>query len=108
MVVATTSDKTGAEAAKAFKGRNVIAVTHCYGFAAHGKFELKEEYKRFWLMVLKFIQHALSSAERAIYKRFGTLESLELISNTLRLMGEGTKACVEITFMATECWVNLH
>ncbi|MCW4008465.1 MAG: hypothetical protein NWF09_07265 [Candidatus Bathyarchaeota archaeon] len=28
--------------------------------------------------------------------------SLELISNTLRLMGEGTKVCVEITLMAAD------
>jgi hypothetical protein len=46
--------------------------------------------------------HALSSAERAIRKKFGTLEPLELIANTLRLMGEGTKVCVEITLMAAD------
>ncbi|MEM3000311.1 MAG: hypothetical protein QXX34_07300 [Candidatus Bathyarchaeia archaeon] len=40
--------------------------------------------------------------ERAIYKEFGTLGPLELISNTLRLMGEGTKVCVEITLMAAD------
>jgi hypothetical protein len=44
----------------------------------------------------------LSSAERAIRKKFGTLEPLELIANTLRLMGEGTKVCVEITLMAAD------
>ena len=44
----------------------------------------------------------MSSAEKAIRKKFGTLEPLELIANTLRLMGEGTKVCVEITLMAAD------
>jgi hypothetical protein len=44
----------------------------------------------------------LSSAERAIRKDFGTIQPLELIANVLRLMGEGTKVCVEITMMAAD------
>lgn len=46
--------------------------------------------------------HALSSVERAIRKNFGTIQPLELIANTLRLMGEGTKVCVGITLMAAD------
>ena len=44
----------------------------------------------------------MSSAERAIRKKFGTLEPLEPIANTLKLMGEGTKVFVEITLMAAD------
>ena len=46
--------------------------------------------------------HALSGAERAIRKRFGTIGPLETIANTLRLFGEGTKVCVEIALMAVD------
>lgn len=35
--------------------------------------------------------HALSGAERAIRKEFGTIEPLEIIANTLRLFGEGRR-----------------
>jgi hypothetical protein len=80
-------------------------VTHYYGFQEPGKFELKEKFKTEILAngaKIHTATHALSSAERAIRKKFGTLEPLELISNTLRLMGEGTKVCVEITLMATD------
>ena len=49
--------------------------------------------------------HTLSSAVKAIRKKFGTLEPLELIVNTLRLMGEGTKVCSEITLMAADAGV---
>ena len=105
IVVATNSGETGAAAAKAFKGHNTVVVTHCYGFQAPGKFELKEEFKKEILANGAKIftgTHALSSAERAIRINFGTLEPLELIANTLRLMSEGTKVCVEITLMAAD------
>jgi hypothetical protein len=37
-----------------------------------------------------------------VRKKFGTLQPLELIANTLRLLGEGTKVCVEIVVMAAD------
>jgi hypothetical protein len=105
IIVATTTGETGAEAAKAFKGKNTLIVTHCYGFQQPGKFELKKELEKEILAngaKILTATHALSSAERAIRKKFGTVEPLELIANTLRLMGEGTKVCVEITLMAAD------
>jgi hypothetical protein len=105
IIVATNTGETGAEAAKTFKGKNTVVVTHCYGFLQPGEFELKEEFKKEILAngaKILTATHALSSAERAIRKKFGTLEPLELIANALRLMGEGTKVCVEITLMAAD------
>jgi hypothetical protein len=105
IIIASSTGETGAKAAKTFKGNNTVVVTHCHGFQQHGKFELKDEYKKEILANGAKIftgTHALSSAERAIRKTFGTMEPLELIANTLRLMGEGTKVCVEITLMATD------
>jgi hypothetical protein len=105
VVVASTTGETGAKASKLFKGCNVVVVTHFSGFQEKGKSELQEEYKREILGNGAKIftgTHALSSAERAIRKDFGTLQPLELIANVLRLMGEGTKVCVEITLMAAD------
>jgi hypothetical protein len=105
IIIATNTGETGAEAAKTFKGKNTVVVTHCYGFLQPGKFELKDEFKEEILAngaKILTATHALSSAERAIRKKFGTLEPLELIANALRLMGEGTKVCVEITLMAAD------
>jgi hypothetical protein len=105
IVVASTTGETGAKAAKIFKGRNVVVVTHCFGFQKPGESELKEEFREEILRSGAKIftgTHALSSAERAVRKTFGTIEPLELIASTLRLMGEGTKVCVEITLMAAD------
>jgi hypothetical protein len=105
IIVASTSGETGAKASKIFKGHNVVVVTHFSGFQEKGKSELQEEHK---LEILRngakiFTgTHALSSAERAIRKDFGTIQPLELIANVLRLMGEGTKVCVEVTMMAAD------
>ena len=105
ILVATNTGETGAKAIRTFKGKNIVAVTHCFGFQQFGKTELKDEFRREILVNGGRIftgTHALSSAERAIRKKFGTLEPLELVANTLRLMGEGTKVCVEITLMAAD------
>lgn len=105
IVVASTTGETGVKATRMFKGFNVVVVTHHVGFREPGVHELREEFRQ---QILKHgakiltSTHALSSVERAIRRRFGTLQPLELIANALRLLGEGTKVCVEIAVMATD------
>ncbi|MEM3672648.1 MAG: pyruvate kinase alpha/beta domain-containing protein [Candidatus Bathyarchaeia archaeon] len=105
IVVASTTGETGAKASNIFKGKNVVIVTHHCGFKEPGKNELQENYKKQILENGAKIftgTHALSSAERAVRKDFGTIQPLELIASVLRLMGQGTKVCVEITLMAAD------
>jgi len=105
IVVASTQGETGAAASKLFKGLNVVVVTHHTGFSEPGVQELKEECRREILANGAKIftgTHALSAPERAVRKKFGTALPLELMANTLRLMGEGTKVCVEIVLMAAD------
>lgn len=105
IVVASTTGNTGSKAAETFKGRNVVVVAHAYGFKEMGKSEMKRQFtKRILANKAKIFTgtHALSSAERAVRKDFGTIQPLELIANVLRRMGEGTKVCVEITLMAAD------
>ena len=105
IVVASTGGETGAKASKILMGRNVVVVTHHFGFKEPGKTEMQKEYREEILAngakIFTGI-HALSSIERAIRKDFGTIQPLEFIANVLRLMGEGTKVCVEITLMAAD------
>lgn len=105
IVVASTRGETGVAASKLLKGYNVVVVTHFTGFSELGAQELKKAHRK---QILKngakiFTgTHALSSAERDVRKKFGTMQPLELMANTLRLMGEGTKVCVEIVLMAAD------
>jgi len=104
-VVASTRGLTGVKASEILKGYNVVIVTHHTGFREPGKNELKDEYRRKILANGAKIftgTHALSSVERAIRRRFGAVETLEIIANTLRLLGQGTKVCVEIVLMAAD------
>ncbi len=105
IVVASTTGETGAKVAQMFKGFNVVVVTHHVGFREPGVHELQEEFRQQISgngAKILTATHALSSAERAVRKRFGTLQPLELIANALRLMGEGTKVCVEIVIMTAD------
>jgi hypothetical protein len=105
IVVASTTGETGVKASKVFRGFNVVVVSHHVGFQEPGVWELKEENRRKILengAKILTATHALSGVERAVRKKFGTIMPLELIAHTLRLFGEGTKVCVEITIMATD------
>ncbi len=105
IVVASTTGETGVKAAQVFKGFNVVVVTHPAGFMESDRQEMTEQNREAILQQgarTLTATLALSSAERAIRKKFGTIQPLELIAHTLRRMGEGTKVCVEITMMAAD------
>ena len=105
IVVASTTGETGVKASKVFKGFNVVVVSHHVGFREPGVWELKEENRRKILengAKILTATHALSGVERAVRKKFATIMPLEIMAHTLRLFGEGTKVCVEITIMAAD------
>ncbi|KPV64558.1 MAG: Pyruvate kinase, alpha/beta domain [Candidatus Bathyarchaeota archaeon BA2] len=105
IVVASTTGETGVKASRVFKGFNVVVVSHHVGFHEPGVWELKEDNRKKILengAKILTATHALSGVERAVRKKFGTVMLLELVAHTLRLFGEGTKVCVEITVMAAD------
>lgn len=105
IVVASTTGETGAKAAQVFKGLDVVVVTHHAGFREPGAHELRADYRQQILnrgAKISTSTHALSGVERAVRKRFETIGPLELMANTLRVFGEGTKVCVEIAVMAAD------
>jgi len=105
IVVASSTGATGAKASRVLKGFQVVVVSHFCGFSDPGKHQLTEENRKVILeneAQILTATHALSSVERAIRKDLGGVQPLELISHTLRRMGEGTKVCVEITLMAAD------
>lgn len=105
ILVASTTGETGARASEVFEDFNVVVVTHHSSFVKPGTLELREENRGKILergAKLLTATHALSGVERAVRKKFTTILPLELIAHALRLFGEGTKVCVEISVMAAD------
>ncbi|MDD2233509.1 MAG: pyruvate kinase alpha/beta domain-containing protein [Desulfitobacteriaceae bacterium] len=84
---------------------NIICVTHAHGYPEEGKSEMLSEVRyeltNLGIKVLT-TTHVLSGAERCISKSFGGVYPVEIIAHTLRMLGQGTKVCVEISVMALD------
>jgi len=108
IVVASTYGQTGVRACEVFKGFNLVVVRHHTGFQSPGSQQMTEENERVIVASGAHILtsgHALSGVERAVRRKRGTIGPLELMADTLRIFGEGTKVCVEITVMAADAGV---
>ena len=86
-------------------GINIIDVTHAVGYAGPGKIEMSEDVRKdleeSGIKVLT-TTHVLSGAERGLSKQFGGVYPVEIIAHTLRMFGQGTKVCVEVSVMALD------
>ena len=106
VVVASTYGDTGLATAKIFKGTDVkvIVITHNAGFKEPGKIEMSsgtvEEIEalgaRVYTGTMPFRNIGTSIREKQGYSQ------QDLIANTLRLLGQGIKVCVEIVLMASD------
>lgn len=109
IVVATT----GGNCAKAmkeladqssFKGK-IIAVTHAYGFSKPGENtisrELREQLKEMGI-ILVTASHVLSGAERGLSNKYQGVYPVQIIADTLRMLSQGVKVCVETSVMALD------
>ncbi|MEG6615967.1 pyruvate kinase alpha/beta domain-containing protein [Peptococcaceae bacterium 1198_IL3148] len=107
IVVASNQGDT----AKAFinsegsEGINFICVTHAHGYPEPGKSEMSPETREElinWGIKVLTTTHVLSGAERGISNAFGGAYPVEIIAHTLRMLGQGTKVCVEVAIMALD------
>jgi hypothetical protein len=104
-LVATTRGRTAIKALKILGGFRLVAVTHCTGFSEANFQELAaEERSRLEQAGVAVLTttHAFGGVGRAVRKRFGTYQLDELVAQTLRLFGQGTKVAVEIALMAAD------
>lgn len=107
ILVASSKGYTGVEACKVISPStyNLIIITTHSGFRAPGELYLSPENRDLIEKQggkLLIATHALSGIERSIRRDLGTWMPLELFAKVLRLFGEGTKVCVEITIMAAD------
>ena len=105
VIIATNTGDTVITALKYFKDIKMIAVTHHAGLKIPWKMEMTDEMRE--NLEAKGVKvlttsHALSGVERSFRLKYQRLYPLEMVADTLRIFGQGTKVCVEITLMAAD------
>ncbi len=106
MVVASTYGDTGLKAAELLSGKgvNLVVVTHNYGFKEPAHIEMTQETRqRLEKMGAKVFTGTMPfrNIGTAIRQGLGYSQQ-DLIANTLRILGQGIKVCVEIAMMAAD------
>ena len=105
IVVASTTGRTGVKACQIFREFRVTVVRHHTGFRTPGAQQMESENEKAILASgarIVTAGHAFSGIERAIRAKRDTIGPLELMADTLRVFGDGTKVCLEITVMAAD------
>lgn len=105
IVVASTRGTTGVKASEAFKGFNLVVVSHHTGFKELDFQELTPENKEIILKnggKILTTSHAFGSIGRAIRRKFNTYQVDEVIAATLKIFGQGTKVAIEIAIAAAD------
>ena len=105
IVIASTSGETGLKAVKAFANYKVVVVTHTTGLQAPDVQELTPQNRAKILKkggLIFTATHAFGGVGRAVRRRFNTYQVDEIIAQTLRVFGQGTKVACEIALMAAD------
>ncbi len=92
-------------------GLNAVCVRHAYGFGEKGKNQMTDEMRADLESAgIKVVTatHVLSGVERGISNKSGGMYPVEVMANTLRMFGQGTKVCVEISTMALDAGAIPH
>lgn len=100
------ASSTGSTARKLVNcGRNVVCVSYHAGFDGPGirrmSDETMKELTQNGIQVL-VTTHLLAGVDRAIRNKFGGVYPSEIMAQTLRMLGQGIKVCVEISGMALD------
>jgi len=106
MVVASTRGNTGLEAAKLLEGKGItlVVVSHNTGFSHEGEQEFdrikKAQIEKLGGQVYRgtMVLRNLGTAIRSLQ----SYSQQDLVANTLRMLGQGMKVCVEIVAMAAD------
>lgn len=103
LVVASCSGKTAMKLIGC--GLAVVCVTHQVGFHKPGTDEMSAGMRRTLQekgVKLLTTTHFMAGIDRALRMQFGGIYPSEIVATTLRMFGEGTKVCIEISIMATD------
>ncbi len=105
IVVASSRGETAVKAVKILKGLKIIIVTHVSGFAGPDTQEFTEKNKKFVQEkggIMLTAAHAFAGLSRAMRSKHNMFLLGEIVSDTLRVFGQGTKVACEIAVMAAD------
>ena len=105
IVVATTEGGTAAKAVDVFEGMKIVAVTHYTGMRGPNIQELTDENRQKIEKsggIILTTMHAFAGVSRATRLKYDTISIGEIISNVLRIFGQGMKVVLEIALMAAD------
>ena len=107
IIVASSTGETALKVREAAgPDHEIIAVTYCAGSRFADKVQAfnanRQKVEEADIKIVRGI-HALSATERTFENKYATkLIPLNLVSDSLRMFGQGMKVCVEIAIMAAE------
>lgn len=107
IVIASVTGATLPLLYEKFEG-NIVCVTHAYGYMKPGECEFSEDLRtKYTALGVKFVTaaHVLSGAERGISNTYKGMYPVEIMAQTLRMFGAGTKVAVECAVMALDAGV---
>lgn len=105
IVVPSTGGATGEEAIGALTGFDVVVVTHSSGYGGPGSQEMPAEVRAGIEAKggrVLTTTHAFGGVGRSVRKKFDTWQVEEIIAQTLKRFGEGTKVAIEVSLMAAD------
>ena len=105
IVVASTAGDTAVRATEVFNGLKIIVVSHVAGFLKPDTQELTEENRKVIEsrgVVVLTTTHLFSGLSAAMRKKYNTYVIGDIVTNTLRIFGEGIKVVCEIAAMAAD------
>ena len=105
ILVASTTGDTAVRAMEALNGLRVIVVSHVAGMRGPDTQEFTEENRKIVESkggIMLTTAHAFSGVSRALRTKFNTVAIGDVIANTLRIFGQGTKVACEVALMAAD------
>lgn len=105
IVAASNKGDTAKALLACAQGLSLVVVTHACGYPKPGEQEFPKDVRaELERADVRFVtaSHVLSGAERGLSRKHGGVSPVEVMADTLRLFGAGTKVCVEIAVMALD------
>lgn len=105
VVVPSTGGATGLRAVECLQGLDIVVVSHSTGYGGPGSqqmpAETRAQIEEKGAKVLT-TTHAFGGVGRSVRKKFNTWQVEEIIAQTLKRFGEGTKVAIEVSLMAAD------